>query len=341
MLTEHEKHLVLQNFPNFELCYEIMTHKKVHDASIMLAIPDGNKSFAWFTCYKNMNVCFLLEIDENHIKDVKIINTNFIDNLSLGLGTVFYGTLFRNNDVSYFCIEDIYYYSGKYYNNFTYLKKLETLRYIFTNELYQSGLENTYTIFGLPLMDNNFQLLLKYIQMLPYKISYIKYRFFNNVNTKKILTMKYFRPSSSTSTNSSIASSSSNIREKKNDIRKETVFKIMADIDPDIYNLFIYKNGIEEYYDIAFISDYTTSVMMNKLFRKIRENYNLDTIEESDDEEDFEDSREDKYVYLDRSFNMICEYNYKFKRWCPIRLAEKDDKIISSNLLYNILSKQK
>ena len=80
---------------------------------------------------------------------------------------------------------------------------------------------------------------------------------------------------------------------------------------------------------------------MNKLFRNIKENDNLDAIEESDDEEDFEDIREDKYVYLDRSFNIICEYNSKFKRWCPIRLADKNDKIISSNILYNILSKQK
>ena len=63
--------------------------------------------------------------------------------------------------------------------------------------------------------------------------------------------------------------------------------------------------------------------MMNKLFRNIKENSNLDAIEESDDEEEFQDNREDKYVYLDRSFNMLCEYNNKFKKWCPIKVIDK------------------
>ena len=75
--------------------------------------------------------------------------------------------------------------------------------------------------------------------------------------------------------------------------------------------------------------------MMNKLFRNIKENANLDSIEESDDEEEFQDSREDKYVYLDRSFKIKCEYNHKFKRWIPVSLAGKSDRIISLSLLKN------
>ena len=97
----------------------------------------------------------------------------------------------------------------------------------------------------------------------------------------------------------------------------------------DIYNLFVSKNETEEYYDIAIVPDYKTSVMMNRLFRNIKENQNLDAIEESDDETDFEDVREDKYVYLDRSIKINCEYNYKFKRWVPISLAGENDDIIS------------
>ena len=72
---------------------------------------------------------------------------------------------------------------------------------------------------------------------------------------------------------------------------------------------------------------------MNKLFRNIKENYNLDALEESDDEDEFENVREDKYVYLDRSFKMNCEYNAKFKKWYPIGLASKSDNIVISNIL--------
>jgi hypothetical protein len=115
----------------------------------------------------------------------------------------------------------------------------------------------------------------------------------------------------------------------------KAVFKITAEIDPDIYNLFINNNGSEEYYDTSLISDYKTSVMMNNLFRNIKENANLDAIEESDDDADFEDVREDKYVYLDRSFKINCEYNHKWKRWCPISLAGENDNIVSLTQLSN------
>jgi hypothetical protein len=319
MFSEEEIMLVLQDFPKFELCYEMITHKKVHGANIILAIPDGKKYFAWFTSYKNDNVCFLLEINEtNNIIDVKMTITSFSDKLALG--TIFYGTVFYNKNISYFCVEDMYYYAGKSCNNMNYINKLETLRDIFRNDICQTALTNKFTVFGLPLMSNDLSVILKESQLLSYKIKDLKFRYFN---IKKIFSMKYFKPGS---------------HNKDNNIVSNVIFKISADIEPDIYNLFIYNNGVEEYYDNAFIPDYKTSVMMNNLFRKIKENANLDAIEESDDEEEFENGREDKYVYLDRSFKINCEYNKKFKRWVPISLAGKNDRIITINSLKNLLN---
>ena len=55
-LSDHEMRLVLQDFPKFELSYEKMTHKKVfsyNSADIMLAVPEGQQCFAWFTSYKD------------------------------------------------------------------------------------------------------------------------------------------------------------------------------------------------------------------------------------------------------------------------------------------------
>ena len=68
--TEQEKNFILQDFPKFELSYENMTHNKVHNADILLAIPEGKKCYAWFTSYKEDNVCFLLELSENKIKHI-------------------------------------------------------------------------------------------------------------------------------------------------------------------------------------------------------------------------------------------------------------------------------
>ena len=47
---------------------------------------------------------------------------------------------------------------------------------------------------------------------------------------------------------------------------------------------------------------------MNKLFRNIKENANLDTLEESDDEEEFENTSEDKYVDLEKAIKFQCVY---------------------------------
>ena len=69
---------------------------------------------------------------------------------------------------------------------------------------------------------------------------------------------------------------------------------------------------------IASIPDYKTSVMMNSLFRNIKENKSLDALEESDDEDEFENVNLDKFVDLSKKIKMKCVYNYKFKKWTPI-----------------------
>ena len=317
-LSDREISLVLQKFPKFELSYENITHKKVHNANVILAIPEGKRFFTWFTSYNHENICFSLEIDDNNkIKNIKKLNTSFMDCL---LGTIFYGTMFKYNDISCFSIEDIYYYKGQNYIHTPYSNKLQLLKAIFTNEISQSLLNNRFTVFGMPLIYSDFNLLLTGIQKLPYKIAQIKFRFFEKNNSRKIMTMNYYNQIDTYQRDKKIVQIDSYQRDKN---KKTAIFKIMAGTEPDIYNLFITKNGNEEYYDIAIIPDYKTSVMMNSLFRNIKENINLDAIEESDDETDFEDGREDKYTYLDRSFNIKCEFNYKFKRWIPISLADK------------------
>ena len=316
-LSDTEISLVLQKFPKFELSYENITHKKVHNANVILAIPEGKRFFTWFTSYNHENICFSLEIDDNNkIKNIKKLNTSFMDCL---LGTIFYGTMFKYNDISCFSIEDIYYYKGQNYIYTPYSNKLQLLKDIFTNEISQSLLNNIFNVFGMPLIYRDFNLFLTDIQNLPYKISQLKFRFFEKNNSRKIMTMNYYNQTKNTEQiDKKIVQRDRDTYQKdtyqnqRDKNKKTAIFKIMAGTEPDIYNLFITKNGNEEYYDIAIIPDYKTSVMMNSLFRNIKENINLDFIEESDDETDFEDGREDKYTYLD-----------KFKRWIPISLADK------------------
>ena len=318
---------LLTDFPKFELSYENISHKKVHDSDVMYACPEGPKLFAWFTVYKDENVCLIFDVDIKKTQQVKMILavTSFSDQLVYGQGTILYGTTFKYNEINCFCIEDIYYYKGSDMSEYSYLKKLQTIRNCLEKELCSNALTNKFTIFGLPIFGTNFGTLLQHIDMAPYKIDKIQFRYFNS---RKILFIKYYKPK-----NSNGQSQSQNQGSK--DINKgSVVFKVTPQIQTDIYNLFACnQEGEEEFFSVAFIPDYKTSVLMNKLFRNIKENRNLDALEESDDEEEFENEREDKYVFLDKCFKMNCQYNHKFKKWVPISLAAKDSRVISSSLL--------
>jgi len=123
----------------------------------------------------------------------------------------------------------------------------------------------------------------------------------------------------------------------KNQSVEDVIFIVKADIKTDIYNLFaVDSKGLEKFYDVAYIPNYKTSKMMNFLFRNIKENQNIDFIEESDDEEDFENTDINKYVYLSKKYNMICSFNKNFKKYIPKKITD-DNNIIS----YEKLTKYK
>lgn len=344
MFNEEETRQILSenDFPQFELSYETISHNKVLDANMIAAIPEGSKYYAWFTTYKAENVCFLLEISATNRQIItsKIVVTGFNDCLSYNGGTIVSGTLFLyNNGLNQnkgrvqtqdknintcFCIEDIYFYKGNRCENQTFSNKLKLLKEMLSLEISQTALTPNYVIFGLPLMNTHFTNLIREIEYLPYKVDRIVFRYFN---AKKILYVKYYKPNTLL-----------NSRDNVNKGIKTAVFLVKPDIQADIYHLYYYKNGNEkkgkeEYYDIACIQEYTVSVMMNRLFRNIKENQNLDALEESDDEEEFQSEKEDKFVFLDKSFKMNCVYNPKFKKWSPVSVAKKTDYIVSDKLL--------
>ena len=64
---------------------------------------------------------------------------------------------------------------------------------------------------------------------------------------------------------------------------------------------------------------------MNKIFRKIIENINLDYLEESEDEETFENVDENKFVNLEKEYYFKCYYNRRFKKWVPKYIVDSWD----------------
>jgi hypothetical protein len=112
------------------------------------------------------------------------------------------------------------------------------------------------------------------------------------------------------------------------DNAEERVFIVKPELQNDIYSLYVYKNGnTDTLLGTAHIPDYKTSVLMNRLFRKIKENDHLDALQESDDEAEFEDEREDKFVELGKQVKMVCQYNSRFRKWVPVRRANPRDMV--------------
>jgi hypothetical protein len=105
----------------------------------------------------------------------------------------------------------------------------------------------------------------------------------------------------------------------------QAIFMVRPNIQNDIYELFMRssssRTGELVFHNFAHISGYKTSVMMNRVFRNIIENERLDAQEESEDEADFENTEPDKYVTLNKEYNMVCRFNKRFCRWVPFQVV--------------------
>jgi hypothetical protein len=129
-------------------------------------------------------------------------------------------------------------------------------------------------------------------------------------------TSRTFRPDSS-SNNTTLCKTPDLKSGHRSYLKQRAVFLVTADVQSDIYHLV--DPTLTYTTDVAYIPNYPTSVFMNSLFRNIKENRNLDAIEESDDEDDFYDMRMDKHVDLTKEIRMECVYHSKFRRWIPCK----------------------
>ena len=364
-----DKQSLISNFPNIKLCYDNVIHNKVKNRisdnsyDICSAIPCGKKCFAWFTKLNDKNVCLILElINKKNIIDIKIYHCVFNNDLVYGnYGTILYGTLFHYSKNPFFTVEDIFYWKGNDISNNKWYDKLNSLMNIFENDIKQFAYNKSFVVFGMPLMSQSLDELQRMIEQdIEYKIYNIQFRSLNKINTidsilvSEVNTMMKFLPVSRSSLPPLSPSPSPmpvpklpqtlmlkptpttrpTIEKKSLPIKQDIIFKVKADIQNDIYHLYCNENNVEIFYNVAYIPDYKTSVAMNKLFRNIKENNNLDLLEESDDEEEFQNENVDRFVDLNKSHLMICKFNYRFKKWYPVKeFLGKNTLIVEKGIL--------
>jgi hypothetical protein len=338
---------LLKRLPIFELSYETITHKKVSDIyDIGLAVPQSKKYILWFTFYEDRNVCILMELNkEKRIVRIQIPEFDFPHEFSFG--TLFYGSYIhdmKNDSLTTFIIEDVLWYRGISLQKSLCNERLAFIHQFFQrfgsqqNRTFQIHLAHFFKVCEITETD---------ISKIPYDVHHLQYRAFSatapyvNLPRPSPIQVLYTSPAQlpkvipiSKSEEILIRPPPYRMNVTKAQYRYPAIFQVVADTAFDIYHLYAFgKGNTRVYYNTAYIPNYKTSVFMNSLFRNIKENRNLDFIEESDDEEEFQNKEPSKWVDLEKMISMECVYLPKFRRWVPIHVASRNSKIIHIGML--------
>jgi hypothetical protein len=331
-LKDNIKNTLIKLLPSLELCNEKFLHNKVQDGKVGMfkgnydlcrVIPKGKKCILWLKLHNNSPTAYLYELHSKtkKILDVKLYNMYFSKYLTNELGSIFYGTFMNKSETinnNLFVLEDILYFKGMNTQKIEWKNKI-----IYYNELYNIYLKNKNTISkkNLKYSEN-----LKCI--MPYTTKTLNINKLEELNSLyQIYSIQYLKY------NNCYVELYNNIN-----VENKAVLLVKPLLQNDIYECYTYENENEnEYIGVSLIPDYKTSVMMNKYYRNIKENINLDYLEESDSEEEFENINIDKYVDLNKEYKFECIYNYKFKKWIPIKIQCDDIKLTN---IYKIKSIQ-
>jgi hypothetical protein len=321
---------LISRFPDFEPSYETISHKNVPKTyNIAFAIPTGKKVYLWYTFYNGQNALFLIDMNKNgRVLKCSKLKHSFVP--TLAYSTLLYGVYLQETDA--FLIEDIYYYKGLNLKGLTTGAKLIYIKDLLTNDITNST--DNMTI-SLPVFwyNNETEINVHDLKIpedikfdIPYNIHHVQYRILNeivpfiniSINRRPIMEKKKLTIKDKDNITYNKCKYTHDYNKIKNGTR--AIFIIKADLQADIYRMYAEENKTKVYYNTACIPNYNTSVYMNKHFRNIKENNNIDYIEESEDEEDFQNINVDRFVDLNKELLFECEYKRKFKRWVPKRI---------------------
>ena len=323
--------IAIEGFPKVELSYETHVHNKVH-SHYAVAVPMGKKMFAWFTVHNEQNVCLLVDPLSSRTAGTFGL-TQFDTSLCFGEhGTLIYGTIVNYNQSKFFNLENIFFYKGRNVSKDFHIEKIGIFKQMLDNDLGKYAFNNKCITFGLPAVHTCHEDLAKIVSLLPYKMYSVQFYYFNRRNISSIKYSTFCETGPAPAEPTAIKPVETHASKPlltpvtrpafSHNQQQIKIFNVTADLQPDIYYLHpLITTPSQQVKLVAYIPNYDTSSMMNKLFRNIKENANLDALEESDDEEEFENNQVDKFVFLDRTYKMECVYNYKFKKWVPQKVV--------------------
>lgn len=293
-------------FDQLELSYDGRQHRKVPSppSGICLAIPWAPKCLLWFTFDGEEDVCLMFTYDHTHLpvrQPVRIRVTSADHRLHYG--TVLYGSKIAHGPSLTMVVEDVWYFRGiRLTPQQTFLERCACFKQVVDACQFHSGMRCVLPYFwpceGLAWQDG--------VHRAPYRTHHIEFRGTQPPSQKRVLGQ---RPTAGPYTSPTPRSPPAPAQ--------DMVFDVRATLSPDIYHVF--QRNTNVFHSVACIPDYATSVRMNTLFRHVKENHSLDALEMSDDEDEFADDREDRFVDLDKCIPMVCKTHPRFRSLVPVR----------------------
>ena len=302
MLSNKERKYLLTQFPKVKPFYEKTLHNKVNTNNttdtnkFYVIIPNGRKYFIWFTYLNGKPICVSLSyvFKTRTVQQIQVIKCNFDDRLCTGSGTILYGTHVLLKKYNLFSIENIYYYKNNKVLFQNQYEKLNIIQNILSNSISSKIYLKQEYLFKIPLIKSSYKDIVSNLNKLPYNVYCIQHRSWTE---------------------------NEYLNEKVNIEKIEyAVFSVTAANEPDVYCLKCLDDNDLVNIGYAYIGNIKTSILMNKLFRRVRENDNIDFIEESDDEDMFEDVSHDKFL-LNTTYTIRCIFNKKYKKWEPLNIT--------------------
>jgi hypothetical protein len=292
--------------PNIPQCVEAIMDTPEHIHNLCIAIPEGTKGMVWF----KQNKCYILTLS----KDKRTFDSVSVDESVIyfpNQETLLYGTFYfiNNFEQFYFTVEDIFTYKNTNVSSYPIDVKINIWKYILDNETTPFYTETSPFIIGIPFMTKCWKEMCEILPHISYKIYSVRFHFEDEVMIEKMITTVsrihyYYLFSQNHSTPI--------VPEK---VQQTNTFLVQADTTIDIY--YLYTMSSQEYVGIACVQTLATSTYLNTIFRNIKEDMNIDVLEESDDEDNYH-----MVVDTTKRVAMECVYNTRFKKWTPVKLTQ-------------------
>jgi len=349
-LTREEINGLSRRFPYKELLNKqniITSSENIHNdkADAYMILPTGKPCYVWFTYFRYGNAAFIVSNYNGQLR-FDLQTASFKDELAYGTllsGTLMYHTTNGQNN-AFFCADDMVIYKGDNIENNNVEERLNYLSNLFTmNEVDNISNHRNTLQFTIPVIRDNITDTYEELTCLQYKVHRVRmlkmrkktplgdvlYNSFIQQNKTKQQNQKIHRNNQgihqpiqliqSNHGNRMVSQSETHNRLEIRDNTKVLLVKPLP--EPDTYLLYNTSNlnGESKCYGKALIPSYKTSIYMNSIFRNIKENNSLDALEESDNEEEFQNVDEQRYIKRNEA-KMICEFQKKFRKWVPIKL---------------------